>query len=529
MGKYSRSSPESKHGRLITGLAQGLLAELEARGEGPAQPVTALPCSRWEADRGVYVNRDTGKPYRPHHDAERAFVSDDRPRRLLAKGGEGGGKSVVGIVKTLERLRRGMTGVMGSPDFEHFKRSLWPEFARWCPWDGVIPEQRYRARAGWEPTKPFALTFTSGATLLCGGFDDPTAWEGPNVSFAHWDEARRHKTPAMLKVLDGRCRIPGPKGEPPQLWLTTTPRKHWLYEYFGPWEERGVDPLAGFKADALVIDLFTADNEAAGNLDAGYTAMRRQSLTEAEARVLLEAAWEDVDDVDRFLSTIDLWDACMQDVPPLDRHTPVVLALDAGESNDTFATALVSLWPQGTAARYAHAYVPDGKVLDFDEIEIDVRQLAQRFSIVELTFDPFLLGQFVRRLQSPATLYRKSAPDVPLRFPKFPAPCVPFPQGVQRLEADKGLQDSILQRRTAHNGTLEQLRQHLANADRKTDGEGRRLRIVKRSYGLKIDLAVALSMGRARALEVLTQRRKVAATPGMLGGSGVKGWTSDTH
>ena len=35
----------------------------------------------------------------------------------------------------------------------------------------------------------------------------------------------------------------------------------------------------------------------------------------------------------------------------------------------------------------------------------------------------------VRRLQRPATLYRKVAPDVPLHFDAFPAPCVPFPKG----------------------------------------------------------------------------------------------------
>lgn len=46
--------------------------------------------------------------------------------------------------------------------------------------------------------------------------------------------------------------------------------------------------------------------------------------------------------VNSFLPSIALWDACRADVPPLDGHTPCVLALDAAESNDTFGTVIVS-------------------------------------------------------------------------------------------------------------------------------------------------------------------------------------------
>jgi hypothetical protein len=84
---------------------------------------TAVAGSSWSLDAGHYVNRETGRPYTPHHEAERLFVYSDTPRRALAKGGEGGGKSVAGVIKDLERLSRGMHGIMGAPDFEHFKRS----------------------------------------------------------------------------------------------------------------------------------------------------------------------------------------------------------------------------------------------------------------------------------------------------------------------------------------------------------------------------------------------------------------------
>lgn len=207
----------------------------------------------------------------------------------------------------------------------------------------------------------------------------------------------------------------------------------------------------------------------------------------------------------RYLPSMGLWDACAVVLPPLSPHEPCVLAMDAGESNDTFATGLLSAHPavpSGVAVRYARAYVPDGTALDFDEIEIDVRELGQHFAIQELAYDPFLLGQFIRRLARPATLYRKAALTVPLVFPAFPAPCVPFPQGQARLEADKGLYDLVAERRWGHNGDPE-LRSHLDNANVKKSADGRQWRIVKRRYSQKIDLAVMCSMGAARASAVL--------------------------
>lgn len=203
----------------------------------------------------------------------------------------------------------------------------------------------------------------------------------------------------------------------------------------------------------------------------------------------------------RFLPHIEMWDACKVSMLPLDRHTRVVLSMDAGESSDTFATVLISAHPtipSGVAARYARAYVPDGDVLDFDEIEIDVRELGQSHAIQELVYDPFMLGQFIRRLQRPARLARKATPTVFVSYPAFPAPCVPFPQGQARLESDKGLHDLVAERRFGHDGNA-QLREHIDNANVKKSADGRQWRIVKRRHALKIDLAVAAGMGAARA------------------------------
>lgn len=447
----------------------------------PYLSTATAPSSRWTGNLTDYCNRERGKPYRWHHQAELDFVSQDSPWRYgLAKGGEGGGKSVAGIVKTLERLRRGMHGILVSPDFEHFKRSLWPEFARWCPWEHVVPGQRYRARPEWEPTKPFTLVFDTGGRLICGGIEDPTGWEGPNVHFAHFDEGRRHKTPAALKVLDGRCRLVGPNGEPPQLWLTTTPAMHWLYDYYGPLVDAQGRPRSDhlhpdFARRALVVDLLTADNERAGNLAAGYTEMRRSTLTEAEARVLLEAAWEDINTAERFLPSMIWWDDCRAEVPALDRHTPIVLAADGSTDDDTFALVGAGWWQGRIVPWIVRAWEPQGQPLDYREIEAEIRDICERYSVLQIAYDRYQLHQMMTGIMQDGVAWTE-----------------PFAQTADRLVADKALQDRVRSRGIAHDGN-ELLRAHLDNADRKREGDDR-LRIVKRAQARKIDLAVALSM-----------------------------------
>ncbi len=219
------------------------------------------------------------------------------------------------------------------------------------------------------------------------------------------------------------------------------------------------------------------------------------SLMKQEYPAAPEEAFE-ATEVGVFLPSISLWDACQDELPPLDAHTPCVLAMDAGESNDTFGTVIVSAHPkdaQRLAVRYVRGYVPiPGVPLDFDAIEADIRDLVTRYAIREIAYDPFLLGQMMRRLTTGKT---------PIR-----APLEAFPQGTARLESDKALYDRITSRRLAHSGDGD-LRAHIANANKKLDTEGRRLRIVKREYRLKIDLAICVSMACARADAVLRRPR----------------------
>jgi hypothetical protein len=68
-----------------------------------------------------------------------------------------------------------------------------------------------------------------------------------------------------------------------------------------------------------------------------------------------------------------------------------------------------------------------------------------------------------------------------------------FSQAGRRLQADRQLLDLILEKRIWHDGNVD-LREHIDNADKKLDEDGRRLRIVKREDSMKVDLCVCLSM-----------------------------------
>lgn len=443
-----------------------------------------------------YRNSETGRLYKPHHQEEKQWVEDTTHAFLLAKGGEGGGKSVAGIVRDLERIRYGAPGIVVSPDFEHFKRSLWPEFRRWCPWEFVVSKQRYRESFDWEPGRPFQMAFTTGSVVYFGGAkeSDIGAWEGPNVNWAHFDEGRRHKKAGALKMLVGRVRIPAYKDDgtliPPQLWLTTTPRMHWLYDYFGPLKEK--DPKANFKARASIMTLLTADN--LENLSEDFLEVRAAPLTAAEARVLLEAAWEDIGDSDYFLATMDWWDVLKREIDPPTKES-LVIGLDAAigranEPSDCFGLVVVSRDPDnhdGIAVRFVHKWqAKAGQQIQYDGPDSPaetIRYLCNNYSVAQIAYDPksleYLCGQVLNK-ELQAWFY-------------------PFPQQTKRLEADKQLLDLITQRRIIHSGSPD-LREHINNSNRKLTDDGHRLRIVKREESLKIDLAVALSMAAHQCL-----------------------------
>ena len=426
------------------------------------------------------------------------------------------GKSVFGIVKTLDRLRRGMSGIMVSPNLPHFKRSLWPEFVRWCPWNCVIESQRHRRHPGWTPSKTFEMVFLNEfggySRLICGGIENPLSWEGPNVNFAHIDEARGMEDAEVIRVLGGRTRIMGPDGTTPQIWITTTPRKHWLFEYFGGVKEWGdedvyefVDPedeKKTFKLNSAVMTLATEDNVGNSDLDEKFVEMRGSVLSEAQKRVRLAGLWEDEEDTPRFLEDMTLWDRLKEKLPPLktrdtqtDYSDTLIIALDGAVSKDHFALVGVSRHPnpekrQGTVAvRMVRQWIPKpNKKIDFDEIELYLREICKTYNVVTIVYDPYQLHKLCSTLNKESICWFQE-----------------FSQNQRRWESDQMLYDVIVEARLAHDGN-DELRSHIDNADKKSEVLGQtadhRSRMVKRTEYRKIDLAVALSMATHECLRL---------------------------
>lgn len=192
--------------------------------------------------------------------------------------------------------------------------------------------------------------------------------------------------------------------------------------------------------------------------------------------------------VDRFLQSMITWDACFAVLSPLSLVEPMILAADAGVTSDSFALVGVTRHPTDNdhvAVRYVRVwYPPKGGALDFDQIEVEIRDIVDRWNVLLLVYDQYQLHQMMTRLHTDGTVATSA-----------------FSQGTDRLIADKQLWDIINQRRIAHDNDSE-LRQAIDNADRKVAPDGRNIRIIKRKEQLKIDAAVALSMAAYTCLDL---------------------------
>lgn len=499
----------------------------------------------------IYVNRDTGKIYKPHKIEEWRFVNDFSSYRYgYLKGGEGSGKTVGGIMKDLNAVRKGMVGCLASPNLPHFQRSLWKEFQRWCPWDLVIPSHRRFGNRSWSPHIPFDIFFENGAYIHCLGAKDTGSLEGPNLSWVHFDEARHFPDRGAISVIDGRVRIDGPKGERPQIWLTSTPRMNWMFDYYGPLQcacgdcgyrhlgEDGIeiqageaevcrqcgstnlevnDPYESFKRDSKIVTLYTSEN--AANLTADFVKIRGQSLTDAEIEVLLWAKWGDIEEGQPFLPSILWWDACKEVLPPLTQTEPLVLVLDAATgrrlmSSDCFAMTGITRHPDprradtDIAIRFCRTWQgKPGQKIDYIGTPQDPGPEREILRLCgyempdgpmdALTALPNRGYNVVCIVYDPHELHSLAQRMTRQSIAWFDE----FSQGSLRYEADRAFLELVSHRRVAHDGNPE-LRMHIRNADRKLDPTGHKLRMVKRTENRRIDLAVCASMGAHKCLSL---------------------------
>lgn len=223
-----------------------------------------------------------------------------------------------------------------------------------------------------------------------------------------------------------------------------------------------------------------------------YYASEKTVLTDNEFNRIHRNQWASA--VDTFIPP-EWWDACEnKSLPTMTKNEPLILALDAGVSGDNFSVVGVSRYgADGVAVRYARRWIPPkgGKILfsnsdnpaDRETPEGEIRYLCENYNVVMVAYDPYQLEDMAGRLgrvEGIAWFYA-------------------FNQGGARLTADSNLRTLIKERRIAHRGEPD-LKEHVCNAGAKVDNEDHKIRIVKRSNQLKVDLAVALSMGADRAL-----------------------------
>lgn len=187
------------------------------------------------------------------------------------------------------------------------------------------------------------------------------------------------------------------------------------------------------------------------------------------------------------------WHSCQVNLPELKPKDTIVLAMDAGVSNDNFALVGVRKWMNdGTDIVYSRRWLPPegGKISftnpdnpnDRDTPEGEIRYLCDTYNVVMVAYDPYQLEDMANRLGREGVAW-------------FFA----FSQGAQRLTADSGLRVAIREKKIRHDGNPV-LTEHVLNAGAKTDSEDSKIRIVKRATHLKVDLCVALSMARDRSI-----------------------------
>ena len=191
------------------------------------------------------------------------------------------------------------------------------------------------------------------------------------------------------------------------------------------------------------------------------------------------------------------WDACNRadEWPTFDkRKHPMVISMDAGISDDNFGMAMTCRHPilkDDLLLDFSQKWQPKpGHKIDFQGTDENpgpekvLRRLIKEYNVVQVNFDPYQLHDLCTRLMREGLAWFK-----------------PFSQGNDRLVSDSQVRDLIRDRRIWHRGERD-MREHVQNADAKLDLQDTKVRIVKRSEKLKVDLLVCLSMSSHECLRL---------------------------
>lgn len=212
-----------------------------------------------------------------------------------------------------------------------------------------------------------------------------------------------------------------------------------------------------------------------------YYAQEAAALDPLEFQRVHRNQW--ISSVDNFLP-IEWWRACKRPLPELQSKQPLIIALDAAVTNDTFGIVGVSRHGQEIAVRYAKCwYPPKGGKIDYNEPRAEILRLAKEYNVIQFAYDEFQLHDMATNLQRDGVgWFRK------------------FSQQNERAVADKTLYDLIRDKRIYHSGDAD-LEEHISNCNAEHKGD-LKLRLVKKADNRHIDLAVCLSMACSEALRL---------------------------
>lgn len=353
---------------------------------------------------------------------------------------------------------------------------------------------------GMVAKRSYHLTFENHAVIQAVPID-PSGEAGSNDDFIEFTELHGAKSKAQVRMWSE---------------MTIPPNKHGL-------AQRWIDTYAGFSGESPVLENLyektvkegkrlalpdaPSDLEVFANermLALWNTQPRLKWQTEdyyrSEANVLPENEFNRIHrnvwgtSTDTFVPA-EWWASCKGQIEPQGKYKEIVIAIDAAVSGDCFGIVGLSRKGDKVELRYCRKWTPPpgGKieysnvdnVNDTDYPEGELRRLAKEYNVIAFGYDPYQLHHLATSLENENVGYFR-----------------PFSQGADRLEADKQLYDIIRDRRFVHDGNPD-LTEHIQNANAKTEGD--KLRIVKRSERMKIDLAVCASMATELAFELLPE------------------------
>lgn len=348
--------------------------------------------------------------------------------------------------------------------------------------------------------RQYHLTFTNHAVIQAVPID-PSGEAGSNDDFIEFTELHGAKSKAQVRMWSE---------------MTIPPNKHGLAQRF-------IDTYAGFSGESPILEnLYTkivkegkrltlpdAPNDlevyANGRMIALWNSTPRlpwqtPDYYASEAAILPENEFNRIHRNIWGTSTqtfvpAEWWAACRGQIEPFGKYRELVVAIDAAVSGDCFGIVGLSRTGDKVEVRYVRKWTPPpGGKIEYSNIdnlndpeypEGELRRLAREYNVICFGYDPYQLHHLCSSLSNDNVGYFQT-----------------FSQGADRLEADKQLYDVIRDRRIVQDGNPD-LTEHIQNANAKTEGD--KLRIVKRSESLKIDLAVCCSMATELAFKLLPE------------------------